>query len=262
MTSVHARFTIIILLLLFLGRSVFSQVQIGFTAGFGLSTINFKEESSSGLAGSSSDYASKTGFSWPIISGHAGIVYEVPLSRDFSIRGKVQIASKGWGTLTTEQHDFYSGQPGPTTLISKIIYYENFRIEYVDAPVQFIFYFPLKKTKLFLGVGPYVGYGLIGKYKRRATERYRSTVKEANTSLSFEKSATAFEINRINYGMLVSAGIQFRNRMTVDATFDGGFNKVSLDRYYNFPNKYQVVSVNYCYFLKRKQNGKNKAYHD
>ncbi|MBC7883932.1 MAG: PorT family protein [Saprospiraceae bacterium] len=80
----------------------------------------------------------------PLLGFHAGVNVQFPISTGFYIQPGIQFVQKG----AKYSNDLSSG---------------NFKISYVEVPVNFVYKANVGTGFFNLGFGPYVGYGISGK---------------------------------------------------------------------------------------------------
>jgi Outer membrane protein beta-barrel domain len=169
-----------------------------------------------------SNFSNQTGYSF-------GVGYSVPLrvagTSLLSLQPEVSFVKKGF--KVDAQGEFIFGEL-PTTLKVQ----QEYSINYLEIPVLAKFEFGPDKFRGILYAGPYVAFGLGGRYK---SEGWRST------ELGFEKfidskgdikffqdqdpNTVSFDHN-IDYGFQVGAGMTFYNKVVVDVRYGNGFGNL------------------------------------
>lgn len=99
--------------------------------------VNFQTISGQDAAGSNLDNNIRTGF-------HAGLNAELPLSASSYLQPGILFSQKG---AEFSQHN------------------EELHVDYLEVPVNFLYKPTAGTGRLLLGVGPYIGFGIGGKYE-------------------------------------------------------------------------------------------------
>lgn len=116
-----------------------SQVEIGIRAGANFSNATIKDANDN-----KTDTKLNPGF-------HAGVTFDIPVADEFYVQPGALFSTKGFKT----DDNYYD----IANVSSKTTPY------YVEVPVNFLYKPELGTGKLLLGAGPYVAYGLGGKWK-------------------------------------------------------------------------------------------------
>jgi hypothetical protein len=101
-------------------------------------------------------------------SGFGGLVYDLKVTNAFSIKSKLLFVSKGWVEKNDYRLDtvFYLSEGNPLFLPYRNIPNEHtksqqiYNFYYVELPINFTFYAPVRKSLLFIGIGPYISAAL------------------------------------------------------------------------------------------------------
>ncbi|HZY36928.1 MAG TPA: porin family protein [Mucilaginibacter sp.] len=106
------------------------------------------------------------------------------------------------------------------------------RLNYLELPVNFLYVIKeIKFAKVYVGGGPYVGYGL-------------------SVSVSADGKTTSYSFNKFqsnpDYGLNALLGAEFKNRILVDAGYGFGLGNVSDGN--TLQNR--VISVSVGYMIK------------
>ena len=160
----------------------------GFTAGATLSKLTSKFE------GTSLSTQSKIGFT-------AGIIGDIPISKDFSFMPALNFVQKG-GKSKSESY-------GSTT-----------NLNYIEIPLNFVYRTPGQSGHLFIGAGPSFAYGISGKTK--ANFQMEQMEEKVKFGSSIEDDFKPFEI-----GANILLGYQFKNGFNIAANYNTGLNNIS-----------------------------------
>ena len=160
----------------------------GFTAGATLSKLTSKFE------GTSLSTQSKIGFT-------AGIIGDIPISKDFSFMPALNFVQKG-GKSKSESY-------GSTT-----------NLNYIEIPLNFVYRTSGQSGHLFIGAGPSFAYGISGKTK--ANFQMEQMEEKVKFGSSIEDDFKPFEI-----GANILLGYQFKNGFNIAANYNTGLNNIS-----------------------------------
>ena len=152
------------------------KTTFGIRAGVNFQTINGKNS-----AGVKLENNIRTGF-------HAGLNAEVPLGTGFYVQPGVLYSQKG--------AEFNNN--------------DELQLSYVEVPVNLVYKPILGTGRMLLGFGPYVGFGIDGKYK---------TANGAETEVAFENEITSnpsasVYVKRMDAGANLLAGYEFANKLS------------------------------------------------
>ena len=107
---------------------------------------------------------------------------------------------------------------------------------YLDIPVYFGYKHSFnRKVALFGGVGPYMGVGLFGKYKRKADGVANSVNPFGNNGY----------LNRFDAGMGSQIGLEFVKRIQFTIGYELGLKNIS--KKYQYKNRNFMVSCGYMF---------------
>ena len=169
---------------LLLGSALYAQ-DMTYDAGrttFGVRAgVNFQTLNGKNASGDKLENNVRTGF-------HAGINAEVPLGTGFYLQPGVLYSQKG---AEFENND-------------------ELQLSYLEVPVNFVYKPILGTGRMLLGFGPYVGFGIDGKYK---------TANGAESEVGFENEVPAnpsagIYVKRMDAGANVLAGYEFANNFS------------------------------------------------
>ncbi|MBN1791807.1 MAG: PorT family protein [Bacteroidales bacterium] len=137
---------------LMMTAAAYSQVSFGLRAGVNFQNLNGEDEAGDKLK---NDLA---------IGFHIGANAEIPIAQDFYIQPGLLFSTKG-ATNVYEVDDLKAS------------------ISYIELPIHFLYKPQLGSGKLIVGFGPYVGYGIGGKFKLDDEEediKFKNDVKESD----------------------------------------------------------------------------------
>ncbi|MCC8410025.1 PorT family protein [Mucilaginibacter sp. UR6-1] len=93
------------------------------------------------------------------------------------------------------------------------------KLNYLQLPVHFVYHKPLNLGEFYLGLGPYVAYGLSAKVS--ATEGGRSV----SESIGFGSDTDTYK--RVDVGVDFIAGLKFKNNLFINLNSNSGITSIS-----------------------------------
>lgn len=150
-------------------------------------------------------------------SWHAGAFATYTIDNSFLVQSTLLYITKGYREYVRE---------------GSFSYNDYFRVNYLElTPLQFFFTPKVKKGNLLLGIGPYVGYGLGGKWKQKGLT---DLIDDTKGKLIFENDLKNYNGDitvglygkKLDWGGVLSLGYKFKNRCSV--TIDGGGSLVNI----------------------------------
>ena len=209
------KFFILVAVAVFTASYAQAQVRFGARAGFNLSTFS----------GDVPDASFKPGF-------QIGVVADCPLSEAFAIQSGLLFSTQGAKFKYLEDNSHYDSDETYVINVSSVN--ETYNLNYLQIPINAQYKFDLSSAKLLLQAGPYLGYGIGGKYKMEAGGESISTdVKFGDDGMS------AFEI-----GLGLGAGVEFGN---IQAGIGYNFGLTSLTKWVSMKNGGLAVTITYLF---------------
>lgn len=147
------------------------------------------------------------------IAYQAGLVFDCPLSRSFSVQPSLLLSSKG----ATFTGSVISGTTnvviGPNETI--------FRPLYVELPVLLMYRFSVAtRTRLLVGAGPYGAVGVGGRMYRNILYT------EYDEPMEFAPKGSGTRFQRFDYGLTGAAGVEL-GRVQLTLTYSQGLTNVT-----------------------------------
>jgi Outer membrane protein beta-barrel domain len=139
-----------------------------------------------------------------IISFHAGIVLDAPLSESISIQPNLLFSQKGYKA---------SFAISTTSIEGKAT------INYLEIPINVVYH---ATEALSIGAGPYLGYALSGTSTTTTTTNGQS--KTDTKDADFDK-----DIKRLDFGLNVTAGYEVIEGLIVSANYSLGLANINAD---------------------------------
>lgn len=180
----------------------------------------------------------------PHANFHAGLTADIPVTKKLHIRPDLlysrRVAEyKENGTRDGVQYFFH----------------ENFKADYLELPVQFVYYHKLKAAAVYIGGGPYIGIPLSGKVQQHGREW---TTDGPMPGLKSEFTSVEEDwYSKTQFGAVISGGIDLPFGLTGELSVHSGFNDINRSKYMASGNK--VINFNYAvsvgYLLGKKKKG-------
>ncbi|MES2458679.1 MAG: porin family protein [Bacteroidota bacterium] len=209
-----------LLAVLILGMYQYSAAQekISFNVKVGLSMSNYllKAENRSGVQGSN------------LTSFFAGVSASLPLGETVSFEPGLTVIGKG----TREKESGSLTQGGVTTTrISD----SKLAPLYLEVPLNLLRILKVGSGQLFFGAGPYIGFGIGGKYKIDYSEKTTSGSNVSEMGVKEEGKiifggTEAQDMKGIDFGVNGLAGYRLANGFGVQVGYGLGLYNVAIDR--------------------------------
>ncbi len=204
-----------LLVLLALGTlSTYAQVSFGVKAGYSNTNIQF--EDNDGLSRLSA---------W-----HAGVIADLSLAENFSLQPQLLVSAKG-----TQMKAEAAG----VDVTSKI------KLTYLELPVNFMYKHKAGAGKFFVGVGPYIAYGISGKV---GDQKIKFDGKSFDEVGEGDEDA---HLKALDLGGNVLAGYELKNGLLFSINYSLGLTDISADDEKS-KNNYFGISVGYLLHSKKK----------
>ncbi|HYH13572.1 MAG TPA: porin family protein [Flavisolibacter sp.] len=180
------------------GRTTF-----GIRAGVNFQTLNGEDADGNEL-----EYNISTGF-------HAGLNAEIPVGSGFYVQPGVMYSLKG-AELANNRN--------------------KIRLSYVEVPVNLVYKPILGTGNMILGFGPYVGFGVDGKYEVNNTGRDIDFVGE------YEPNNNTLQLRRLDGGANFLAGYEFANKVSFQLNAQLGLLNIRPE---NYPNDSKLKNTGF-----------------
>ena len=209
--------SLLFIFLLVLSSVSYSQVRVGVKAGANYYNINVIDYANYPTATNM-----KPGF-------HAGMFVDIPLSEKISFQPALLLSNKGYklkqvGVLYTTVDTFYFNGiyiPDPY---------------YIEMPLNFLYTKDIRRNSFFIGAGPYVAYGIGGKWKYNIPEAFRTSFITSGKLQFLEDYATQSDsasvlpyTRKIDLGAGAILGYEFAKKYSVQ--LGGQFGLLNLEPY-------------------------------
>jgi hypothetical protein len=195
---------ILTLALIFLSVSLFSQVNIGFSAG-----LNTSKVSSSDIAGFSPNFKSIDGT-------RIAAIAEFEITEKFSLQPEIAYTSRGFKIKEgIDLKLFGFDLPLGVEAVTKF--------KYVEVPLLAKYKFGDKAVKAYIVAGPSIGYATKGKIKTQAN--FILDIPLTSSDINLQSN----NIQRFDFSGVIGAGLDFNvgnGSLFVDARYTHGFSKM------------------------------------
>jgi hypothetical protein len=168
------------------------SITLGVRAGINFQNINGKDN-----AGNKLENKLKPGF-------HAGVNAEIPIATDFFVQPGVLFSTKG--AKDKDNSDFKQN------------------ISYIEIPVNLLYKPVLGTGKLILGFGPYIAFGVGGKFTDGNTD-FKTTFKKSITLA--EALSNKSYLKRTDAGANLLFGYELSNNLSVQLNAQLGLVKIN-----------------------------------
>jgi hypothetical protein len=173
-----------------------------------------------------------------LISFHAGLMGDIPLSKEVSFQPGILFTGKGAKSQTGQQGGtyYYSATSNPY---------------YIELPLNLVFKMPISnESSFFVGAGPYAAMGIAGKNKVAGNAglvafsgndpiKYTS---DDPTTFNQQEGAGLGIMRRFDFGVNATAGLQL-DMILISANYGYGLTKInSVEKNTDDKNKHRVFS--------------------
>ncbi|WP_341834140.1 porin family protein [Chitinophaga pollutisoli] len=222
---------LLVCMLLYAAPGVFGQVSIGVRGGFNASNIEF---------GGGAGETIGTGYMKPLYGWHADLMFNIPVAGRFYLQPYLRYIRKG--ATIRDQPWLKPDIPGLT-----VTWGSSMELDYLELPVNMVYKLPVGRGHLVGGVGPYVGYGLKGKYNYRLM---RNGVEEAREvrKVRFSDSggdASTIRMQPWEAGAHLSIGYEFFSTFTIAANCNIGLTDIDRGNDGRSRNQYLGLSMGF-----------------
>lgn len=195
--------------MLSVSSSTFAQV-LGVKAGLNLSNMLVKDDNNT----YSDDHKMKPGF-------HLGVTAEVPFEEMFSFETGLLFTQKGYKYESSFMGTTYEG---------------TLNLNYIEIPLNGKITYDMGSAKIYGLLGPYVGFGLSGKYKND----------DDDSKVEWGSDEDEDDLKRLDFGLNVGAGVEI-DALTIGISYGLGLANISpySDGGYKANNRVIGISVGY-----------------
>ena len=221
---------------LFTSGFLYAQVSIGVKGGYIFSDLRFKGAAASGIGNNDTHSGGLT--SW-----HADAIVNIPLGQtNFYLQPTLGYVRKG-ATFSNAAH--LQGAPGVY-----IAEGQRLSLDYIEMPVNLVYKVPLPFGKLVFGAGPYVSYGIFGRYKYALSQngvQVADNVKKVHFTNDYGTSSTTINIRPWDGGLNAMVSLEFNSNIIVGANYSLGAWNINRVDNGEIKNQYIGVSVGFLF---------------
>lgn len=203
---------LMLMLALMVSTFVMAQVEVGVRAGLNVSKVHWKDAD-----GPYSGVKGQPGF-------HVGMTFDIPVAPDFYIQPGALFTTKGGELRGDAWFNYWRDE--------EIIYedeYTKLTPYYLEVPINFLYKPQLGTGRLLFGAGPYIAYGLGGRYKDSydgaTTTGKLEFINDWNDK---SNSPDVYPYSKpLDFGLNVLGGYEFNNRFSVQ--LNGGIGLANIE---------------------------------
>ncbi|MBO9631706.1 MAG: PorT family protein [Chitinophagaceae bacterium] len=186
-------------------------------------------------------------FGWPTdqfdqkLTWHAGLTADIPVAKNLHIRPDL-IFSRKIAELKKEENS-------PT---SQMKYIERLKADYLELPVQFVYYQQKKNIAWYAGGGPYFGLGISGKARK---DYFFKSGDGLNMQIESNTAREDDWYQQFQVGAVLAVGIELPFGLMGELSARHGFNDASKSKLVDNVNKIYQFSYGFSmgYLLNRRK---------
>lgn len=176
---------------------------------------------------------------------HFGATVEFDILKHLSIETGLSFSMRG---LKFSQEDLVFG----SSLLSSG---GKTDLYYLEMPLNLIIPFRVDGLNFFGSVGPYAGYGLVG--KKLSTYTFEELTEKTNESIKWGAEAGISDFRRFDYGISVGTGIDI-HPLQVGISYSLGLHNISPKSDYGSKTNHQLIGVFIAYkFVKARKSAED-----
>lgn len=126
---------------------------------------------------------------------------------------------------------------------------QKLNLNYIQVPLNILYHIPVKFGNVFLGGGPYIGYGLFGKYQDKGSDinsaSTSSDVVFGNGQNGKYNIGNGQYVKNPDYGINTAAGVSLTNKIKLSASYKFGIANLSRSMFTNGRNNVLSISIGY-----------------
>jgi len=218
---------VVLVLLALVGTlSTYAQVSFGIKAGYNNSGVS---------GGEGSEFTKRlSGF-------HVGGIADISLAENFSLQPQLLFIIKGAKSEAFKE-----------TVGSAVVEFpaQKLTFNYLELPVNFMYKHEVGAGSIFVGAGPYLGFGLSGKVKAGDEDADVKFDGKKSSEIDANDDA-AMHLKRIDAGANFLAGYELKNGLLFGVNYSLGLTNLDPDGSKS-KNNYFGVSVGYLFKTKKK----------
>lgn len=218
---------VLVLLALAGTLSTYAQVSFGLKAGYNNAGLSVED---------GANLSRLSGF-------HAGGIADISLAENFSLQPQLLFIMKGAKQKAYKETIMGVEVESPASKTT---------LNYLELPVNFLYKHEVGAGKIFVGAGPYVGFGLSGKVKADGSDEEGKIKFDGKKESEVEAGDdTYMHLKRIDAGANVLAGYELKNGLLFSVNYSLGLTNIDPDGAKS-KNNYFGISVGYLFNAKKK----------
>lgn len=226
-----------LLAMLFIGLTpASSQVSLGIRAGYTASNMHITGEAPGSF--SVSGGSMETYHGW-----HVDLLLDVPLAPGLYLQPAFRYVTKGTGLKDATDHKGeLSGIYIPRG--------SSLRLNYLEMPLSVVYKYPLGKGRITAGAGPYVAYGLNGRYSYNIVQDGRTVSRNSKDVQFTRKNNDNLAVLRMHpwdAGANFSIGYEFFSCLTLGANYSLGLTDNDRQELTSSKNRYVGISLGFLF---------------
>ncbi|MGN6417302.1 MAG: porin family protein [Pseudobacter sp.] len=215
-----------------------AQVRVGVKGG-----LNLNQPFSGKKAGAKPDGFVDTGFPFAGVPSydidrfelhanfHAGFTVDIPITKKFHIRPDLLYSRRVADYKEKGTRNGY-----------EYFFNERFVADYLELPVNFVYYHQMRSAAFYVGGGPYFALPLSGSVDLHGMEWRNEGGFPVPASMFTSHEANWY--SKFQFGAVVSAGIDLPFGLNGELSVHSGFNDINRSKYMASGNK--VINFNYA----------------
>lgn len=222
-------FTYLLLLAIIAGSPLHAQISVGFRGGYTAADMRYKDPT---VGYKYNGIGNPTRLN----SWHLDMMVNIPVKGGLHLQPLIRYNTLG------AQFEQPMATPAGVYLPSA----SEIRLHYLELPLNVVYKIPFFFGKVAIGAGPYVGYGLGGKYDLAI--RYNGkVVQNTRQEIRFNEQtnivATNSQVRRWDAGANFMLGVEFNNLMVIGANYSLGMADLDRSPTSTLKNSYLGLSL-------------------
>ncbi|HEY0274294.1 MAG TPA: porin family protein [Chitinophaga sp.] len=219
---------VLLSVLVLLCASVLAQVSFGIKGGYVFSDLEINNKTAAGNTHSGG-----------LTAWHGEMIVNIPLGAPhIYLQPSVGYLRKG---------ATFSGPPetnGAATGQG-----QKLALDYVEMPVNFVYKVPLSFASLAFGAGPYLAYGMFGRYAYYLSDGNKATgyTKKVHFSDNYGSNNAAVNMHPWDMGLNGMISLEFNNSLVIGANYSLGLTDINRAYFGEVKNRYIGLSIGFLF---------------
>ncbi len=224
-----SNFTRLFFILMLCYATANAQVSMGIRGGYTIANLLFEEKSQ----------PLTTSTPGQLNSAHADLLLNIPLSGGFYLQPVIRYVTKGANFQNNN-----SVKPVNVYLSAT----DRIKVHYLELPLNLVYKIPVGFGKITVGAGPYVAYGMTGRYNT-AIEYNGQTIQKSYQNIEFrdgdQAAATNMRLRRWEGGANFMMGLEFKNMLMLGVNYSYGMSDLDRTHATTVKNRYLGISMGF-----------------